>query len=357
MQHVRGKIWGMVLIVSLMANFAWADDYGKMKGGQLSVGNEEGKSFDIDISGKAKLAVYADVKAGDACKGDDAGKMILGNKPHPDQHYLPLVCYQGKWAMVALITGANNNGANGKLTPCQEGEFLTLNSDYTISCKSVVVSAGEKDAAVENLMCYKSNVKLQSPYSIDCPMAYSQDLTQANDFSSMGTRFKDYKFSLKAWAQSNNLSVAYDKIKTELMKDNNKGSFEKIYDVHPDKVKFPYVILARLKQGVNIGKTLTLTTSNDDRQIVLGSGVNQYTMVIINRHQEKSGYRYEVLAAYFRDTSTSDEFKEGFYHKIRLQEGEVPATLKVEYGWTGQDDHEPIAGVGDNAALIFEFQG
>lgn len=355
MQQVRGKIWGMIFMAVLVgANFAWADDYGKIKGGQLKVGSEEGKAFDIDVSGKAKFAVYADVKAGDACKDDDAGKMILGNKPNPDQHHLPLVCYQGKWSMVAFL-----GGANGKLAHCQEGEFLTLNKDYTAVCKAVAVAPvqQEKQGEVPNLICYKTWVKLQSPYSMDCPMAYSLDLTAANDFKSMGTQFSNYKFSLKAWAQNNHLSVPYSTIKAALTQNDYKGSFEKTYDVNPDKVKFPYVILARLKKGVNIGKTLTLTTSNSDRQIVLGSGVNHYSMLIINRYKDKSGYRYEVLGAYFRDTSTNDEFKEGYYRKIRLNEGEVPVAIKVEYDWTGQSDREQIAGVEEDTALIFEFQG
>ena len=337
--------------LSCLAVGAMAADIGMIAGKQLKIGSDEVKVL-VDPNSHFNLANVG-VKAGDSCQQASPGALVLSN----DQRPLPLVCYDGKWHKITPLSAINEVVDN-----CGDNSFLTVKNG-TLKCQPVAVSNNTNvtyntnvvaNDDIENLSCYKSWVKLQSPYSIDCPMAYSQNLTAANDFKSMGTKFDNYKFSLSQWAKNGKLSVGDDVIRPALANDGNKGRYEKVYEIDPAKTQFPYAVLARLENGVNVGKTLTLKTSDENRRIVLGSEANHYSMFIISREGTEGNYRYSILAAYFRDTSTDDEFKEGYYHKIRLKDGEVPKSIKVEYEWTGNG---VINNMGKDSGLIFEFQG
>ena len=327
--------WEALLLLGLVTAAEGAD-YGQINGRELKVGDGDKVNVEVDAASQFKLA-HTGAQVGHACQ--DAGALVN------DDSGLPLLCYNGKWSRLLPLSV-------DQMVDCLANEFVTIKG-HEFVCRPFNLGKEEKTDALENLICYKPWERGNSPFSAECPMAYAADLTSALDFKNIQANAKNgfgYKFSLNDWARNGHLKYDGATIANELRNDGDKGSFER--EISLASVNLPYFLLARLEKGGNVGKTITLVTSNQERVIELSSSVNQYSMFALNKKTVEGKDRYQVLAAYFRDTSTNDEFKDGYYKLITLAEGEVPQQIIVRYEYTG-DGEAKIYNL--SAPAVYEF--
>jgi hypothetical protein len=205
-------------------------------------------------------------------------------------------------------------------------------------------------AVGESLLCFKDAKRGVSPKSTECAMEYVDYLTNAVDFNSIQDGiFPSRKLDAKYWkkhevASKNDLNKALNK---------TQGSWQHDITLNSAEMNFPYVVAARLNKGKNVSKTIELKTSKDDRVFSLGSGIDQYSMFIINKQLVGGAIRYQVLGAYFRDVDDPHEFKDGYYRLITLDVGETPQKITVTYEFDGDENKDVVKSIGSAGVYVF----